>query len=585
MSHGWTGQNGSIAPHSSPAHQTRQGSASSSRQYVGDLSRQRNPTGVVQNGLNGYTTAPLTHLQSSSLANMNNSRSLFEEHLASQQQLLVDQQMLALDHFNAEIAKELDSDMRMQGEEDQDDHAQLCESVSSIDSLESGNRPRKNIPNSNTNNMSGSNYMSPDGITNGAVSKVSAVEDSKKSSPNKYSSKESSPGSSFGSQTNVAVVAPSVQRPKTESSRKEDISKSQIPDYKSFNSASVSNGAAHTGSVVHHVQAEAPAPWIWNPESPPGPGDGADPGGVIPMRAWISPQNKDGSLEKTAPHGSPEKTAPYRSPEKTAPYKEHAAQHGATTPSKDTNANYANHINQESNAHNKDINSNYANHGGTPHNKGVNTNYPNNVSVIIDSFAQVAASTHHTTEPTVPLSTGTMQPLLNTGATQPVTGGKPSTYTNIAASSCHVEGSTHTVTTTSTVPLMSTTVSGSAARGPKAVSSVATSAVTHPIFTVADTTKSAARQNVQQKVESEDESVQDEEPPLPSKPIKGILKKKPSGKPRGVKGVAFGRGITSAGRDKGVTAGGVNVRDSLEVARNHLHGHPVSVSTINFYLN
>lgn len=78
-----------------------------------------------------------TELQSSSLRNLTNSRSLFEAQLEHHQHQLADHQRQALNQFNAAIRQEIDADATLQGTEDIESRFVRSNSVcSSVDSLD-----------------------------------------------------------------------------------------------------------------------------------------------------------------------------------------------------------------------------------------------------------------------------------------------------------------------------------------------------------------------------------------------------------------------------------------------------------------
>ncbi|XP_076444592.1 uncharacterized protein LOC143282739 isoform X2 [Babylonia areolata] len=81
-------------------------------------------------------------LMERSLRNLTSSRSRFEQQLEQHQQLLVEQQQKSLREFNQAIRKEIDSDTKVQGVEENEPHdiPLQNESLSSLDSLEEGNQ-------------------------------------------------------------------------------------------------------------------------------------------------------------------------------------------------------------------------------------------------------------------------------------------------------------------------------------------------------------------------------------------------------------------------------------------------------------
>ena len=91
--------------------------------------------------------AARTELQSNSLRNLTNSRSLFEAHLEHHQQQLAEHQRQALSHFNAAIREEIDTDTTLHGTDDVHSEIVRSTSVSSLDSLEDHeNVNTRNIP-------------------------------------------------------------------------------------------------------------------------------------------------------------------------------------------------------------------------------------------------------------------------------------------------------------------------------------------------------------------------------------------------------------------------------------------------------
>ena len=92
--------------------------------------------------------AARTELQSHSLRQTSNSRSLFEQQLEQQQSLLLEQQKQSLHHFNTAIQKEMDKDVKLMGteqdeildpEKEMSGRIARSDSLSSVDSLEISN--------------------------------------------------------------------------------------------------------------------------------------------------------------------------------------------------------------------------------------------------------------------------------------------------------------------------------------------------------------------------------------------------------------------------------------------------------------
>ena len=92
--------------------------------------------------------AARTELQSHSLRQTSNSRSLFEQQLEQQQSLLLEQQKQSLHHFNTAIQKEMDKDVKLLGteqdeildpEKEMSGRIGRSDSLSSVDSLEISN--------------------------------------------------------------------------------------------------------------------------------------------------------------------------------------------------------------------------------------------------------------------------------------------------------------------------------------------------------------------------------------------------------------------------------------------------------------
>lgn len=233
----------------------------------------RNGSAGKVRGTNSASQANRIHaeLQNSSLTNLNSSRTLFEQHLLQQQQLLLDHQRQALDHFNTAIAEELDRDKKLQGEETdpKDDEIDCSESVSSVDSLEEAAKQRDTKVVTSTRPGSGRPGSGKDDSFRSSGSTSSLLH------------------SSLSGHSNVAVVAPSVVTSPTETLTnkppQKEVKPGPYPSDKSnlYSTDTISQshpyqqklepdhirGVVNSNSqniVVQHLQTDNMAQWVTN---------------------------------------------------------------------------------------------------------------------------------------------------------------------------------------------------------------------------------------------------------------------------------------------------------------------------------
>ena len=221
--------------------------------------------------------AARAELQSHSLRQTSNSRSLFEQQIEQQQSLLMEQQQQSLQHFNAAIQKEMDKDTKLLGTEQEeilDPEKEMSgkitrsDSLSSVDSLEiSSGLTRDSLMSSlishpeptttsteavvsanqqttpdhhysnkgtlgNATSNTGHNYTQPTFINSAwgtAPSITGFGQDSRYNTPNgNYTGPSSSSVGGFvlhrspSNPTNVAVVSPSVIQARNEPSNHEN---------------------------------------------------------------------------------------------------------------------------------------------------------------------------------------------------------------------------------------------------------------------------------------------------------------------------------------------------------------------------